>query len=123
VEPDGRHNEEHVPIYVTIDGEAVESSVRFPSDPSKNDYSRIRGNLGSGGVHAAAYARHLFCGGLAELSQVSKSLQVLFCKECGLRVKIPLWVHTFGDLRECFRGLNPAEPLSALERVNGALGD
>lgn len=46
---------------------------------------------------------HEICNGYVNIKQNSRTHHALLCPNCGLRIPIPIWVKTYGDLRKALR--------------------
>lgn len=85
------------PLIVNKAGESIVATKFFGNNI--NDSSPLIPGIPS--------VRHAICNGGFRLIQVTETHRVLVCRECMLRVYIPISVITFDDLRKYFAEFQP----------------
>ena len=76
------------PIVLTL----FEETMIEHSGVRNGDGIKLSGRIGS----------HDICGGWIDIIQISKENKAIICKTCYLRVVIPAYIKTYGELREYF---------------------
>ena len=83
------------PIVITVGGDVI---THYPESDGLNDDAKLDGQC---------FGVHLICGSFVDCKPTSCSASAILCRGCHLRVEIPLFITTTGDLRKHFGSLQP----------------
>lgn len=86
------------PITLNEHGDALREN-----DPSYQSHNFFTSHTRDGDELRSPAGLHVHCGGVIEIKQSTETQCVLVCESCYLRIRIPAYIKTYGNLRKVIR--------------------